>query len=74
MEYVEIDVPGPQDQIKRRLNSLRNQFDTFIMKYELDWLLKKALMFVHIGVTRLERLIDGLRDGKTGVKRDRIEY
>jgi len=36
MEYVEIDVPGPQDQIKRRLNSLRNQFDTFIMKYELD--------------------------------------
>ena len=29
-------------------------------------------MFVHIGVTRLERLIDGLRDGKT--KGDRIEY
>ena len=69
-EYVEVDIPGTQDEMKRRLNSLRNQFDTFIMKYEMasDRLseLQNALISAQVDAARKERLIDELRDGKTG--------
>jgi hypothetical protein len=69
-QYVDVEIPNTKDEMKRRLNSLRNQFDTFMMKYEMasDRVLElqKALINAQVDATRKERLIDELRDGKTG--------
>ncbi len=69
-QYVDVEVPNTRDEMKRRLNSLRNQFDTFMMKYEMasDRVLElqNALISTRVDAARRERLIDELRDGKTG--------